>query len=226
MILIIIWLFFILCCMTGTIDTLVIQFLFISFLIVTTIGGLFCYAIVSEDERKKTKKKKTRLRREKRIQKEEAQRQKRQSKENQRRRCKDERESRKRRQKDERQEKKLQKLALKQAQKDFFAQRRLIEKNDRLQRKLQKKLDRHNRKEVMITQSIQNIQSAQSVQPYSKTKRDKPKSIKLTSFVLPIVVFLIMMSCIIGSQIISIQSQNSYTQAITDYYYVGYDDSS
>lgn len=84
-----------LCCMIGAIDTPIIQFLFVSFLVVVTAGGLFCYAIVSEDERKKAKKKKARLRRKKQIQKEEAQRQKRQAKENQRKRRKDEKESQK-----------------------------------------------------------------------------------------------------------------------------------
>lgn len=209
MVLIVIWLFFILCCMSGAMDTPVIQFLFVSFLVVVTVGGLFCYTIVSEDERKETKEKKARLKRERQIQKEEAQRQKRQAKESQKQRRKDEKESRKRRRKGKRLEKKLQKQALKQAKKDFFIHRRLIEKQD--------KLDRRNRKEVMLTQPVQY---------HSKIKRDKPKSIKLTSFILPVVVFIAMMGCIIGAQIISVYDSYSHTQVIIDCYCIDYDDSS
>lgn len=223
MVLIIIWLFFILCCMTGAMDTPVMQFLFVSFLVVVIAGGLYCYAIVSKDEKEQEKEKKARLKREKQIQKEETLRKKREAKENQKQHRKDEKESRKRRRKEKRQNKKLQKQALKQAKRDFFVQRRLVEKQDKLQKKLQKKLDRYNRKEVMITQPVQTTRVTQA---YPKVKRDKSKPVKLTSFILPIVIFMIMMGCIISTQIISVCDSYTHTQVITDYHSIAYDDSS
>lgn len=223
----VIWLFIIFCIGTGNADNPFMHFVIGAFVFVIIASYVFISIAISKDDQYKKEKaeaeeKKARLRHEKFIQKEKIQRQKRQAKENQRKRRKDEKESRKRRRK----EKKFQKLALKQAKRDFFTQRRLIEKQDKLQGKRQKKLDRHNRKEVMLTQPVRIICSDIAVAPEVKRDKPKPKSVKLASFILPVIIFIVMTGCIISTQIVSACDSYSHTQVITDYYSMAYEDSS
>lgn len=229
--LIVVWLILMVFIITGAADNSFMHFVIGAFLFFVVAGHIYVWTIVMQSDRYKKEKaeadeKKARLKREKQIQKEEAQRQKRQAKENQRQRRKDEKKSRKRRRKEKRLDKKFQKQALKQAKRDFFIQRRLIKKQDKLQKRLQKKLDRHNRKEVMLTQPVRIICSDIAVTPKVKRDRPKPKMVKLTSFILPIIIFIIMMGCIISTQVIPTCDSYSHTQVITDYHSITYDDSS